>query len=92
MLLRDADGGDFYVSESFSAENKATVSLAGGKWAKTNPADLTVPGEYRTAPFQRIDHIGIHATIPITENGNSTQAFGVICNVTLQSFEHTLPP
>jgi hypothetical protein len=92
VLVRDSDGGDFYVSESFSTENHATVSLAGGKWAKIDPADLTVLGEYRPAPFQRIDHIGVHATIPVTENGDSTQAFGVICNVTLQSFEYTLSP
>lgn len=90
VLVRDADSGDFFVSEHSSSDNRASIALAGSKWAKINPADLTVMDEYRPAAFQRLDHIGVYATIPVTEIGETLTAFGVICNVALHSFEYTL--
>jgi hypothetical protein len=92
VLVRDADGGDFYVSENFATEPNAALSLTGGRWAKLNPADLTLSGEYRPATFQRIDHIGIYAVIPATEITHELPAHGVICNLALHSFKYALSP
>jgi hypothetical protein len=90
VLVRDADGGDYYVSDYHESENKVTIALAGAKWARINPADLTITGDYLPAAFQRVDHIGVYSTIPVTELAEPLPAFGVICNVAVHSFEYTV--
>jgi hypothetical protein len=90
VLVRDADSGEFFVSENFAIDNSASIALSGSKWAKINPSDLTLVEDYRLASFRHVDHIGVFATIPVTETTETLTAYGVICNLALHSFEYTL--
>lgn len=90
VLVHDADGTGFYVSEAVAELNHDTLSLAGVKWAPLRADDLSKPGDYRPAAFRRIDHIGVYADSGQRRLDDALAPYAVIGNFTLHSIGYSL--